>query len=118
MSDNRSNRTYYKTRNTEAPNSGTPQNSGGTTEHYLEHQQNTPEYKQNTNVTPVEHLGTTKPYKTKNNCSIFKRKCKPQNLNFQLKFEIFSIANVIHLFIYFPLFKLGLHVVKKILTNK
>ena len=85
---------------------------------YPEHQQNTPEYQRNTDVTPAEHLGTTESYKTKNNCSIFKRKFKPQNLNFQLKFETFSIADIIYLFIYFSLFKFGFHVVKKFLTNK
>ena len=31
------------------------QNSGGTTEYYPEHQQNTPEYQWNTNVAPAEH---------------------------------------------------------------
>ena len=36
-------------------NSRTPQNSGGTTEYYPEHQRNTPEYQWNTNVAPVEH---------------------------------------------------------------
>ena len=30
-------------------------NSGGTTEHYPEHQRNTATYQRNTNVTPVEH---------------------------------------------------------------
>ena len=68
-------------RNTEhRRNSGTPRDSGGTTERYPEHQRNTPEYQPNTNVTPVEHPGTTEPYNTKNNCSIFKRKIKTFNL--------------------------------------
>ena len=58
----------------------TPRNSGGTTEHYPEHQRNTPEYQPNTKVTPVEYPGRTEPYKTNNNCSIFKRKFKPQKL--------------------------------------
>ena len=34
---------------------GPPRNSGGTTEHYPEHQQNTPEYQRNINVLPLEH---------------------------------------------------------------
>ena len=95
-------------------NSGTPRNSGGTTEYYPENQRNNPEYQRNTNVTPVEHLGTIEPYKskTKNNCNIFKRKFKPQNLKFRLKFETFLIADTnylfIYLFIYFCLFKVGL----------
>ena len=54
---------YYKTRNT-----GT-RNTGGT----------------------AEHPGTTEPYKTKNNCSDFKRKFKTQNLNFQLKVKNFLL---------------------------
>ena len=44
-----------------------------------EHQLNTSEYQWNTNVIPAEHPGTTKPYKTKNNCSEFE-----ENLNFTL----------------------------------
>ena len=40
-------------------NSRTPRNSGGTTEHYPEHQQNTPDYQRNTNITPLEHSGIT-----------------------------------------------------------
>ena len=36
-------------------NSGTPWDSNGTTVHYPDHQRITPEYQQNTNVTPVEH---------------------------------------------------------------
>ena len=96
--------------------SGTPRDSGGTTEHYPEHQRNTPEYQPNTNVTPVEHPGTTEPYNTKNNCSIFKRKIKPRNLNFQLMVETFFLADINYLFIYLSLFKVGLHVVKKFLN--
>ena len=45
-------------------NNGTPRNT-------TEHQRNTPEYQWSTNVTPVEQPGTTEPYKTKNNCSVF-----------------------------------------------
>ena len=93
-------------------NSGTPWNSGGTTEHYQEHQRNTREYQRNTNVTLVVHPGTTEPYKTKNNFSIFKRKFKLQKLNFQLKVETLFIADINYLLIYFSLFKVGLHVVK------
>ena len=52
---------YYKTRNTGTAehrrNSGTPRNSGGT---------NGAPW--NTNGTPVEHLGTTKPSTKKNSC--------------------------------------------------
>ena len=73
-------------------NSGTPRNSGRTTEHYPEHQRNTAEYQRNTNVTPGKYPGTTEPYKMKNNCSIFKRKFKTQKLNFQLKVETLFIA--------------------------
>ena len=73
-------------------NSGTPRNSGRTTEHYPEHQRNTAEYQRNTNVTAVKYPGTTEPYKTKINCSIFKRKFKTQKLNFQLKAETLFIA--------------------------
>ena len=53
-------RAYYKTRNT-----GT-RNTGGTPEH--------PDISgttRNTNGTSAEHPGTTGPYKTKNNCSVF-----------------------------------------------
>ena len=66
----------------------------------------------------MEHPGTTEPYKMKNNYSIFKRKFKPQNLNFSLKFETFFVADIYYLFIYFSLFKVGLNVVKKFQTNK
>ena len=38
----------------------------------LEHQQNTPKHQQNTNITPADP-GTTESYKTKNNCSDFKK---------------------------------------------
>ena len=41
--------------NTEQQNMEHQQNSGGTTEYYPEHQQNTPEYQWNTNVAPAEH---------------------------------------------------------------
>ena len=103
-------------------NSGTPRNSGRTTEHYPEHQRNTAEYQRNTNVTPGKYPGTTEPYKMKNNCSIFKRKFKTQKLNFQLKAETLFIAEINYLFIYFSLFKVGLQAVKLIivffLTNK
>ena len=51
------------------------------------------------------------PYKTKN--SVFKRKFKTQNLNFQLKVETLFIGDINYLFIYFSLSKVGLHVVKK-----
>ena len=110
-------------RNTEhRRNSRTPRNSGRTTEHYPEHQRNTAEYQRNTNVTAVKYPGTTEPYKTKNNCSIFKRKFKTQKLNFQLKAETLFIAEINYLFIYFSLFKVGLQAVKLIivffLTNK
>ena len=53
------------------------------------------------------------PYKTKNNCSVFKKKFKPQNL----KNEILFIADINYLFIYFSLFKVGLQVVKNFKTN-
>ena len=52
------------------------------------------------------------PYKTKNNCSVFEKKFKPQNLNSQLKVEKLFIADINYLFIYFSLFKVGLHVLK------
>ena len=54
----------------------------------------------------------------KKNYGIFKRKFKPQNLNFQLKVETFFTADVSYLVIYFSLFKVGLHVVKNFLTKK
>ena len=44
------------------------------------------------------------PYKTKNNCSVFKRKFKTQNLNFQLKVETLFISDINYLFIYLFLF--------------
>ena len=44
----------------------------------------------------------------------FKRKFKTQNSNFQLKVETIFIADMSYLFIYFSLFKVGYHVVKKI----
>ena len=47
-------------------NSGTPRNSGGTTEKHSKHQRHTSGTR-----------GITKPYKTKNNCSASKRKFKP-----------------------------------------
>ena len=87
-------------------NSRAPRNSGGTTEHYPEHQRNTPEYQRNTKVTPVQHPGTTEAYNTKNNCSFFKRKFKPQNLNFQLRVETFFIIDINFLFIYFSFSRL------------
>ena len=59
-----------------------------------------------------------KPYKMKNNFSVFKRKFNTQNLNFQLKVETLFIADINYLFIYFSLFRVGLHKVKKFLTNK
>ena len=46
-----------------------------------EHQWNTLKYHRNTNVTPAEHLGTTEPYKTKNNCSDFKENLSLINTN-------------------------------------
>ena len=75
------------------PQPGTP--GHGITEHGTPaEQRNTPEQWQN-NYTlpgrPVEHRGTTEPYKTKNNCSIFKRKFRTQNLNFQLRLENFLL---------------------------
>ena len=75
------------------PQPGTP--GHGITEHGTPaEQRNTPEQWQN-NYTlpgrPVEHHGTTEPYKTKNNCRIFKRKFKTQNLNFQLRRENFLL---------------------------
>ena len=50
----------------------------------------------------------------KNNCGIFKRKFKTQNLNFQLRVETFFIVDINYSFIYFSLFKVGSHVAKKI----
>ena len=38
-------------------------------------------------------------------------------LNFQLKVETLFIANINYLFIYFSLFKVGLHAVQIFLTN-
>ena len=49
----------------------------------------------------------------KNNCGIVRK-----NLNFQLRVETFFIVDINYSFIYFSLFKVGLHVAKKILTNK
>ena len=72
-------------------------------------QQNTPEQWWNNWTlpgTPAEHPGTTEPYKTKNNCSVFKRKFKTQNLNFQLKVETLFIADINYLFICFSSFKI------------
>ena len=43
----------------------------------------------NTRTKPYQN--ETEPYKTKNNCSVFKRKFKTQNLNFQHKVEIFLL---------------------------
>ena len=40
-----------------------------------------------------------KPYKMKNNFSVFKRKFNTQNLNFQLKVETLFIADINYLFI-------------------
>ena len=48
------------------------------------------------------------PYKAKNNCCVFKRKFKPENL----KVEILFTADINYLFIHFSLFKVGLHEVK------
>ena len=58
---------------------GTPEH--GTPEHPLTvaEQRNTPKYRWKSSVIPAEHLGTTEPYKTKNNCSDFK-----ENLNLTL----------------------------------
>ena len=97
---------YYKTRN-----SGT-RNTGGTAEHpetvaeQLNITRNTPEYQRNTNVTTVEQPGTTERYNTKNNCIIFTRKFKPQNLNFQVRIETFFIADIIFLIIFFSFLRL------------
>ena len=75
INDNNNNNNNIEQRNTEhRRNSGIPWNSGGTTEHYPGYQRNTPEQR-----------------KTKNNCSVFKRKFKTQNLNFQLKVENFLL---------------------------
>ena len=49
----------------------------------------------------------------KNNCGIVRK-----NLNFQLRVETFFIVDINYSFIYFSLFKVGLHVAKKILTHK
>ena len=72
---------------------GTPED--GTTECGTPaEQQNTPEeWRNNWTLpgTPAEHPGTTEPYKTKNICSVFKRKFKTQNLNFQLKVKTFLL---------------------------
>ena len=62
--------------------------------------------------TPGEHPVTTKPYKMKSNCNAFKRNFKTQYLNFQLNIETLFIADINYLFIWFSLFKVGLHVVK------
>ena len=101
---------YYKTRNSGTRSTGGtaehPRNSGRTTEHYPEHQRNTPEYQRNTNVTPVEHAGTTERYNTKNNCIVFKRKFKPENLNFQVRVETFFIVDINFLIIFFSFLRL------------
>ena len=55
------------------------------------------EYQRNISTTPQNN--ETIQYNTKNNCSIFKRKFKPQNLNFQLRVETFFIPDVNYLFI-------------------
>ena len=110
---------------------GTPEH--GTAEYGTPaEQRNTPEQQRNNCTlpgTPVEHPRiptkyqrntsgwntprTMEPYKTKNNCSVFKKKFKPQNL----KVEILFIADINYLFIYFSLFKVGLQVVKNFKTN-
>ena len=63
---------------------------------------NTPEQWRNSwtlPVTPGEHPVTTKPYKMKSNCSVFKRNFKTQYLNFQLNVETLFIADINYLFI-------------------
>ena len=50
------------------------------------------EYQRNTSGTPQN-----------SDCIIFKRKFKPQNLNFQLRFETFFIADINYLLIYLRL---------------
>ena len=82
---------YYKTRNTGTRNNGTrgtgtPQNSAGTTEHYPENQQNTPEQQNHTKRGTIAVL-------LRENLKVF-------------------IADINYLFFYFSLFKVGLHVVK------
>ena len=52
-----------------------------------------------------------------NNCSVFKRKFKTQNLNFQLKVETLFIADINYLFISLYL-RLVYVWLKKFLTNK
>ena len=82
-----------KQRNTEhRRNSGTTQNFGGTTERYPEHQRNTPGNQQNTYVTPVEQWWN---HTKRTTIVVFLR----ENLNFQLKVEIFFIADINYLFI-------------------
>ena len=90
-----------KTRNTGTRNNG-KRKTGGTAEHPGK---------------PAEHPKTTKPYKTMNNCSLFKRKFKTQNLNYQLKVETIFIADINYLFISLYL-RLVYMWLKKILTNK
>ena len=71
----------------------------GTTEHgTLAEQRNAPEQWRNNRKpfgTPAEHPRTTKPYKTKNNCSVFQRKF---TLHFNT-FETLFIADMNYLFI-------------------
>ena len=73
-------RAYYKTRNAGTRNNRT-RNTGGTAEHHrtVGEQRNTPEHQWDNNVTPAEHPGIMKQYKTKKNCSVYK-----ENLNLTL----------------------------------
>ena len=77
----------------------------------LEHQWNTSKYQQNTNVASADHSGTMEPYNTKNNCSNFKENVNVTLINLTLSTHINT--DIDYLFIYFSLFKVGLHVVKK-----
>ena len=82
---------YYKTGNTRTRNTGGRAKHPGTMVEQLNITRNT------SGTPPV--VRTMKPYKTKNNWSVFKRKSKTRNLNFQLKFETLFIADISYLFI-------------------
>ena len=97
-----------KTRNTGTRNNGT-RNTGETAEHpgIVAEQLN---ITRNTSRTPRNN-GTIQ---NQEQLQCFKRKFKTQNSNFQLKVETIFIADMSYLSIYFSLFKVGFHVVKKI----
>ena len=88
---------------------GNTEYTGGTAEHpgIVAEQ---PNITRNTGRTPRNN-GTIQ---NEEQLQCFKRKFKTQNSNFQLKVETIFIADMSYLFIYFSLFKVGYHVVKKI----